>query len=116
MSLQYIQFSTVHLFECTVLHCNGRRERSKIPAIVSACVREIEARGMREVGIYRVCGAANELQELKRSFDRNATATVALLANRDIHLITGAPPYMYTVRIQYLNIYLYITLLSLHVI
>lgn len=92
----YSIYSPVLFIYSNVLHCTGRRERSKIPAIVSACVREIEARGMREVGIYRVCGAANELQELKRSFDRNATATVALLANRDIHLITGAPPYMCT--------------------
>ena len=76
--------STLHV------HVHRRRERTKVPSIVSACVHEIEARGMREVGLYRVCGAANELQELKRSFDRNATATIALLPNRDINLITGA--------------------------
>lgn len=51
--------------------CNSssRRERSKVPLIVRQCVEEIERRGMKEVGLYRVSGVMPEILALKAAFD-----------------------------------------------
>ncbi|KAF5272711.1 hypothetical protein FQA39_LY07738, partial [Lamprigera yunnana] len=56
-----------------------------IPFIVSACIREVERRGMSEVGIYRVSGSASDLARLKKSFEN----TEQLLKEVDIHSVTG---------------------------
>lgn len=47
----------------------ARREKRDIPFILSACIREVERRGMYEVGIYRVSGSASDLAKLKKSFE-----------------------------------------------
>jgi active breakpoint cluster region-related protein len=46
-----------------------RREKRDVPFLISACVREVERRGMCEVGIYRVSGSASDLAKLKKSFE-----------------------------------------------
>lgn len=46
-----------------------RREKRDIPFLISACIREVERRGMFEVGIYRVSGSASDLAKLKKSFE-----------------------------------------------
>ena len=46
-----------------------RREKRDIPFIISACIREVERRGMSEVGVYRVSGSASDLTKLKKSFE-----------------------------------------------
>lgn len=46
-----------------------RRQKRNVPFIVSACIREVERRGMSEVGIYRVSGSASDLMRLKKSFE-----------------------------------------------
>ncbi|KAK3108558.1 hypothetical protein FSP39_010635 [Pinctada imbricata] len=43
-------------------------EPPMIPAIVVHCVNEVEARGLTEVGIYRVPGAESQVKELKKEF------------------------------------------------
>lgn len=40
-----------------------------MPFIISACIREVERRGMCEVGIYRVSGSASDLARLKKAFE-----------------------------------------------
>lgn len=40
-----------------------------MPHVVRCCVEEVERRGMDEVGIYRISGAANDITELKTAFD-----------------------------------------------
>lgn len=49
-----------------------RREKRDIPFLISACIREVERRGMFEVGIYRVSGSASDLAKLKKSFETSA--------------------------------------------
>ena len=39
-----------------------------VPAIVVHCTNEVEARGLNEVGIYRVPGSEREVKELKVRF------------------------------------------------
>lgn len=46
-----------------------RRQKRPVPFIVTACVREVERRGMNEVGIYRVSGSASDLARLKKAFE-----------------------------------------------
>uniref|UniRef100_W4VRB6 Putative rho gtpase activating protein at 1a n=1 Tax=Corethrella appendiculata TaxID=1370023 RepID=W4VRB6_9DIPT len=66
-----------------------KREKRDIPFIISACVREVERRGMYEVGIYRVSGSASDLAKLKKSFETNAYEAEQLLKEVDIHSVTG---------------------------
>lgn len=46
-----------------------RREKRDIPFIICACIREVERRGMLEVGCYRVSGSASDLAKLKKAFE-----------------------------------------------
>lgn len=36
---------------------------------MTSCIREVERRGMLEVGIYRVSGSASDLARLKKAFE-----------------------------------------------
>lgn len=53
-----------------------RREKRDIPFIITACVREVERRGMVEVGIYRVSGSASDLARLKKAFETSKKSKV----------------------------------------
>ncbi|XP_062579813.1 active breakpoint cluster region-related protein-like isoform X2 [Saccostrea cucullata] len=67
--------------------CN--RERKTIPSFVTACIKEVEARGMEEVGVYRISGVTSEIQRIKKAFDKNLRAGLNLLGDSDIHAVTG---------------------------
>lgn len=58
-----------HLFD-------DRREKRDIPFIITSCVREVERRGMLEVGIYRVSGSASDLARLKKAFESSNHITM----------------------------------------
>ena len=36
---------------------------------MTSCVREVERRGINEVGIYRVSGSASDVSRLKKAFE-----------------------------------------------
>lgn len=59
-----------------------------IPALIVHCINEIEARGLKEVGIYRVSGSERDVKMLKEKFLRGRGAPN--LSNIDIHVICGA--------------------------
>ncbi|XP_030625739.1 rac GTPase-activating protein 1 [Chanos chanos] len=59
-----------------------------IPPLVVHCVNEIEHRGMREVGLYRLSGADRTVKELKEKFLRGKTVPILSKVD-DIHAITG---------------------------
>ncbi|VDQ17487.1 unnamed protein product [Trichobilharzia regenti] len=44
-----------------------------IPRLVTACVEEIERRGLLEVGVYRICGSNDDVKALKNEFDESET-------------------------------------------
>ena len=44
-----------------------KRERRPVPFIITSCVREVERRGLNEVGIYRVNGSAADVSRLKKA-------------------------------------------------
>ncbi|XP_069939387.1 active breakpoint cluster region-related protein-like isoform X2 [Cherax quadricarinatus] len=67
----------------------SRREKRSVPFIVTRCVREVERRGMQEVGIYRVSGLASDITKLKKSFESNPYEAEQLVKEVDIHSVTG---------------------------
>nr|CAH7760412.1 unnamed protein product [Callosobruchus chinensis] len=66
-----------------------KRQKRNVPFIVTACIREVERRGMAEVGIYRVSGSASDISKLKKSFETNSYEAEQLLKEVDIHSVTG---------------------------
>ncbi|KAM9426117.1 rho GTPase-activating protein SYDE1 [Pholidichthys leucotaenia] len=74
------------------LHHLVDREKSAtaIPLIIQKTVDEIERRGLKVVGLYRLCGSAAVKKELRDWFERNSSA-VCLSEDLypDINVITG---------------------------
>lgn len=58
-----------------------------VPSLIVHCIREIESRGLNEVGIYRVPGADRDVKALKESFLRGKGAPN--LSNVDVHVLCG---------------------------
>ncbi|KAJ7122281.1 hypothetical protein C8R44DRAFT_164401 [Mycena epipterygia] len=55
-----------------------------IPSIIDRCLSEIEARGLTEVGIYRLAGAASAITALKEAFNRGEDP---IESSTDIHAV-----------------------------
>lgn len=64
-------------------------QSNSIPFIVVKCVEEIEARGIFQEGIYRVSGFADEVEELKNTFERLGRQTNVAAENLNIHTVAG---------------------------
>uniref|UniRef100_A0A1B0DM92 Rho-GAP domain-containing protein n=1 Tax=Phlebotomus papatasi TaxID=29031 RepID=A0A1B0DM92_PHLPP len=56
-----------------------------VPPLIVHCVNEIEARGLTEVGIYRISGSDKEVKALKEKFLRGKG--VPQINNVDIHVL-----------------------------
>lgn len=67
----------------------AKREGSNIPLIVKTCVQEVENRGLKELGIYRVSGVSGDIQKLKRLFERSSKVAATMVSDFDIHVVTG---------------------------
>lgn len=67
-------------------------ERRPVPLGLLRMLEEIEARGLREQGIYRISGAKNTIEALKSTFNRQPAESVELSHGEfsDIHTIAGA--------------------------
>jgi hypothetical protein len=62
----------------------------RIPDIVNKCFTEIVERGLTIQGIFRLSGAAAEVDELQREFNKPPSYGKYLdLSKYDIHAITG---------------------------
>ncbi|KAI1281969.1 Breakpoint cluster region protein [Halotydeus destructor] len=66
-----------------------KKEKSAIPYLIIGCVREVERRGVKELGIYRVSGLSSDVQRLKKAFETNPYEAEHLLKEIDIHSVTG---------------------------
>lgn len=40
-----------------------------IPRVVSLCIKEVEEKGLKSVGIYRLSGPASAIQKYRNSFN-----------------------------------------------
>uniref|UniRef100_A0A8C8SMW3 Rho GTPase-activating protein SYDE1 n=1 Tax=Pelusios castaneus TaxID=367368 RepID=A0A8C8SMW3_9SAUR len=68
------------------------RENSvtKVPLLIQKCVAQIEKRGLKIVGLYRLCGSAAVKKELRDAFERDSAAvTLSEHLYPDINVITG---------------------------
>ncbi|RHZ79469.1 hypothetical protein Glove_144g105 [Diversispora epigaea] len=78
--------NSVYGKDLTTLMADGR-----IPVLVEKCISEIEKRGLEEVGIYRVPGAAMAINKLRAAFNKNAEAVnLSDEEYRDINIVAGA--------------------------
>merc|ERR1719245_2654962 len=66
-----------------------KRERRPVPFIITSCIREVERRGLGEVGIYRVSGSAADVGRLKKAYETNPYEAEQLLKECDIHSVAG---------------------------
>ncbi|KAI8374885.1 Rho GTPase activation protein [Blakeslea trispora] len=62
-------------------------ENDDVPRVVSACIQQVEKRGLKSVGIYRLSGPASSIQKYKAMFDQGEN--VSLDEEYDINAITG---------------------------
>jgi len=61
------------------------------PMVVDMCIREIESRGLKSEGLYRVSGFSDSVEDVKAAFDRDGEKTdISVEAYEDINIITGA--------------------------
>ncbi|XP_034293710.1 rho GTPase-activating protein SYDE1 isoform X1 [Pantherophis guttatus] len=62
----------------------------KVPLLIQKCVTQIEKRGLKAVGLYRLCGSAAVKKELHDAFERDSAAVVLSEdLYPDINVITG---------------------------
>ncbi|XP_039628402.1 rho GTPase-activating protein SYDE1 isoform X2 [Polypterus senegalus] len=64
--------------------------RIKVPLLIQKSVAEIEKRGLKVVGLYRLCGSAAVKKELRDAFERDSAAvTLSEELYPDINVVTG---------------------------
>jgi len=66
-----------------------KKEKTSVPLLIQLCINEVERRGMREVGIYRMSGTSTDVQRLKKAFETNPYVAELLLRDIDINSVTG---------------------------
>ncbi|KAL9950967.1 hypothetical protein ACROYT_G043549 [Oculina patagonica] len=72
------------------LNVTSRNEKVSVPLIVRNCVEEIEKRGLKAVGLYRISGNARRKKLLKAQFDEDSTAVdLSEESYPDINIIAG---------------------------
>lgn len=73
----------------TPIAISTKREKRAVPFIITSCIREVERRGIAEVGIYRVSGSAADVARLKKAYETNPYEAEQLLKECDIHSVAG---------------------------
>lgn len=64
-----------------------------MPAIVTECIAEVEARGLTSEGIYRVPGSQDQIDALKLAFERGKVLDIYFLSF--IHVCPLCPSKIY---------------------
>lgn len=59
-------------------------EPGTIPSVIRRCLYEVESRGLSEVGIYRIAGAASEVNSLREAFNNGE---MPITESTDIHAV-----------------------------
>ncbi|KAM4029552.1 beta-chimaerin isoform 3-T3 [Anomaloglossus baeobatrachus] len=61
------------------------------PMVVEMCIQEIEGRGLKSEGLYRVSGFTEHIEDVKMAFDRDGDKTdLSSTTYPDINIIAGA--------------------------
>ncbi|TKA74628.1 hypothetical protein B0A55_05959 [Friedmanniomyces simplex] len=64
-------------------------EKRVIPAMVTRCVEEVEARGMEVEGIYRKSGGSGQVKAVQQGFEKDGNHDISD-PDLDIHAVTSA--------------------------
>ncbi|KAK0870296.1 Rho-type gtpase-activating protein [Friedmanniomyces endolithicus] len=64
-------------------------EHRLLPAMVTRCVEEVEARGMQVEGIYRKSGGAGQVKAVQQGFEKDGNHDISD-PDLDIHAVTSA--------------------------
>ncbi|XP_021109745.1 beta-chimaerin isoform X2 [Heterocephalus glaber] len=76
---------------CCDLTTLVKAHNTQRPMVVDICIREIEARGLKSEGLYRVSGFTEHIEDVKMAFDRDGEkADISANIYPDINIITGA--------------------------
>ncbi|XP_039197916.1 beta-chimaerin isoform X4 [Crotalus tigris] len=76
---------------CCDLTTLVKAHNAQRPMVVDICIREIESRGLKSEGIYRVSGFTEHIEDVKMAFDRDGDkADVSANIYPDINIIAGA--------------------------
>ncbi|KAG0710034.1 N-chimaerin [Chionoecetes opilio] len=74
----------------TNLWARGVPGSTEVPAVVTECISEIEARGLMSEGIYRVPGSQDQVEALKLAFERDGgNVSLNEKAVADINVVAG---------------------------
>jgi hypothetical protein len=60
-----------------------------VPAVVRRCVDYLDAKALREEGVYRLCGSKGTINELLESFDNGIDVNLLEANVRDPHVVAG---------------------------
>ncbi|XP_041104978.1 beta-chimaerin isoform X2 [Polyodon spathula] len=76
---------------CCDLTTLVKAHNTQRPMVVDMCIREIEERGLKSEGLYRVSGFTEHIEDVKMSFDRDGDkADIGADTYADINIIAGA--------------------------
>ncbi|KAJ9619227.1 Rho-type gtpase-activating protein [Taxawa tesnikishii (nom. ined.)] len=64
-------------------------EKRVIPAIVTRCIDEVEARGMDVEGVYRKSGGTGQVKQIQAGFEKEGSAYDISDPDLDIHAVTS---------------------------
>ena len=73
----------------TPIQATTKKEKRAVPFIITSTVREVERRGITEVGVYRVSGSSADMARLKKAYETNPYEAEQLLKECDIHSVAG---------------------------
>ncbi len=70
----------------------AEREGHSVPTAVERMFAEVEARGLREQGIYRISGSKSAVENLRTAWDQQPAESIDLSTGEfsDVHTIAGA--------------------------
>ena len=80
--------STNNLFRRSV-EDTTRMEKCSVPFIITSLVREVDRRGLIEVGIYRVNGSSKEMTRIKKMFETSPWEAEQMIKECDIFSVGG---------------------------
>ncbi|KAF7644844.1 hypothetical protein LDENG_00214620 [Lucifuga dentata] len=74
---------------CVPIGTVAQQEGMLVPHVVRYCAEEVERRGMHEVGIYRISGAASHISNIKAAFNSNLREAVTRLRKAEVNVASG---------------------------
>lgn len=67
----------------------ARRDKSQVPVVIEKMMREIEMRGLEEVGLYRKSGSLSQVERIREAIDASGNLNMENGLVFDVHNITG---------------------------